>query len=205
MTVFLLRHAHKEQGEHYNPALRHQDPPITVNGQKSARTLTKYFQWKDIDVIYISQYRRTMETAKQIAKRLHIVPKVDGRLNEIDSGLLEGLNETEIMRRFPETWNAYIQRNQDFRFPEGETGTEATARIISLLTQVSLTDRNALFVTHEGLMRLLICHVLGIEVYRRWEFTIDPLGIIEIEFQEKDKAWRLRKINQIFQMEMNNK
>ena len=29
MTVYIIRHAHKEKGDFYNPRLRHQDEPIS--------------------------------------------------------------------------------------------------------------------------------------------------------------------------------
>ncbi len=33
MTFYIIRHAHKEQGNFYNPRLRHQDEPISQAGR----------------------------------------------------------------------------------------------------------------------------------------------------------------------------
>jgi broad specificity phosphatase PhoE len=197
MTVYFLRHAQKAKGSYFNPSLRHQDPPISRPGANGARRLTGYFCTKSISAVYVSQYLRTMQTAQQICKGLHITPRVDPRLNEIDNGVLDGMDDVEIQERFPEIWDAYVQRDRDFQFPEGETGTEALLRITSFLAKISTSKRDVLCVTHEGLMRLLVCSVLGLEVYRRWEFEIDYLGIVELEIKDKKAAWHLKRLNQV--------
>lgn len=52
MTVCIIRHAHKEKGNFYNPRLHHQDPPISQQGQQESRKLWSYLCEKAISAVY---------------------------------------------------------------------------------------------------------------------------------------------------------
>jgi broad specificity phosphatase PhoE len=57
-------------------------------------------------------------------------------------------------------------------------------------------DRSIVVVCHEGLIRLWMCHLMGLPVYRRWDFKVDFCGIMEIEFEPEFNNWRLIRFNQ---------
>jgi len=124
MICYIVRHAEKEQGDFYNPSLRHQDEPISSNGRLNAQKLSIYFANKLISAIYVSCYQRTRQTIEHVAQQLQLAPILDERLNEIDNGLFDGLTEQEIQQKYLELWDIYQKRTADFRFPEGETGEE---------------------------------------------------------------------------------
>jgi len=135
MTVFyIIRHAQKEQGDFYNPRLRHQAEPVTQTGQEQAHKLWSYFCDKGISAIYVSGYQRTAQTIEEhVAKQSGITPIMDESLNEIDNGCVEGLTDEEIQQKYPEVWRGFHERSTDFRFPQGETGEEARQRIAIFL------------------------------------------------------------------------
>ena len=197
MKWYIIRHADKEQGEFYNPDLGHQDQPISEKGHLKAQKLISYFSDKSIDKIYISEYIRTEQTIKFIAENKKISPMVDSRLNEIDNGLIEGLSEQAVQQKYPDIWNAWMDRDRDFQFPEGEGGEDAQKRIKSFFEEKQAFKENVILVSHDGLIRLLLCYILGIAVYRRWDFRIDTCGIMEIEYQSKFKKWKLIRFNHI--------
>ena len=82
------------------------------------------------------------------------------------------------------------------RFPGGETGEEVKIRQAAFLESLVKDGRDALAVCHEGYIRLLACHILGVPVYRRHLFKMDFCGILEIEFDEAADGWRLIRMNQ---------
>ena len=99
------------------------------------------------------------------------------------------------------TYGAPVARSTDFRFPEGETGEEARDRIANFLEEKRQVhaNENILVVTHEDLIRLLMCHVLNLPVYHRWNFHyVDTCGIVEITYQSDNKMWQLIRFNQKF-------
>jgi broad specificity phosphatase PhoE len=195
-TFFFIRHAEKVSGNFFNPRLRHQDNPITPAGLQAAETLAEYFAaGEPLHALYISGYLRTGQTAAPLAARLGLQPIIDERLNEIDNGCIDDMPEEEIRRRYPEVWQGFRDHSYDFRFPEGETGEEARARIAAFLDD--LLARHAgdtvAAVAHEGLIRLTACHVLGLPVYSRWKFKVNFCGIMQLQHSEGE--WKLIRFN----------
>lgn len=199
MTFYIVRHAQKEEGDFFNPGLRHQDQPISREGREQAQALRAFFADKEISKIYISAYQRTQQTIMPVAEDFNLVPVLDGRLNEIDNGLFEGRTEEEIQREFPEEWRAFCERKTDFHYPEGETGGEARDRIAAFLDEVREThgEKDIIIVTHEGWIRLLMCHIMGNPVYNRWNFYVDYCGITELVHLPDYGVWKLMRFNQV--------
>jgi broad specificity phosphatase PhoE len=198
ITCYIIRHAEKEKGDYYNAHLRHQDEPISRKGREQALKLWPYLCDKQISGIYVSRYVRTAQTIEHVAEQSGITPVMDVRLNEIDNGNIEALTDQEIQEIYPDVWKASHERSTDFRFPEGETGEEARARIADFLEetrQVHSTE-SIVLVSHEGLIRLLICHIMKIPVYQRWNFHVDFCGIMEIMYQPDYNAWKLIRFDQ---------
>lgn len=123
---------------------------------------------------------------------------VDERLNELDNGLFEKMSAEEIQETFPDIWRAFRERKKDFRFPEGETGEEARGRAAEFLMekQKKHDGENIIVVCHEGLIRVMACHILVLPVYDRWNFRVDFCGIMEINYQPEYQKWQLVRFNQ---------
>jgi len=91
-----------------------------------------------------------------------------------------------------------LARKADFRFPDGETGAEAQARIASFLEEKRREhgDEDIVLATHEGLIRLLMCYIVHLPVYLRGNFRVDTCGITEITYQPEYESWKLIRFNQ---------
>jgi broad specificity phosphatase PhoE len=197
-TVYIIRHAQKEKGGFYNPRFPHPDQPISQQGREQSLKLWPYLCDKQISAIYVSGYQRTGQTIEHVAKQLGITPVVDDRLNELDSGDVALMSEEEARERYPDFWKAYVEMTADFRFPGGETGEEACRRIARFLEEKreAHPGENIVFVTHEGLIRQLMCYIVDIPVYKRNNFYVDLCGIMEITYQPEYKNWKLIRFNQ---------
>ena len=178
--------------------MRHQDEPISPKGQEEARKLWSYLCDRQISAIYVSGYLRTAQTIDHVAKQLGITPIVDERLNEIDNGCIEGLSDEEIQQKYPEVWRGFYERAADFRFPEGESGEEACRRIAAFLEEKRQihSNENIVIVSHEGLIRILMCYLINLPVYHRWNFHVDCCGTMEITYQPYYQKWKLHRFNQ---------
>jgi broad specificity phosphatase PhoE len=197
MKWYILRHAEKERGNFFNPSLRHQDEPISSRGLVESQRLWEYFSDKKINHIYISQYKRTGQTAEYVAKKLGIIPIVDDRLNEIDNGLIDGMPDEQIEQKFPDVWQGFLARDHDFYFPGGECGEDAHRRIESFMVEKKPHNEDLLIVCHEGLIRLWMCHILKLPVYQRWDLKVDFCGITEIEYNPEFDSWTVLRFNQL--------
>jgi broad specificity phosphatase PhoE len=198
MTWFILRHGEKEEGEFRNPQLPLNDQPISQVGQEQARNLRRFFADREIAHIYVSAYQRTGQTIAYVAEHFGLTPVVDERLNEINIGDFENATAEEIQENFPTEWQAYRERRDDFRFPKGESGGEALMRVVEFLEEKQELHgkENVIAVCHDGLLRTLMCHVIGIPVYKRWGFRADTCGITELEYDPEYDTWKLIRYNQ---------
>jgi len=81
--IYLIRHAEKEKGHTNNPNL-------TEKGRLRATNLAKMLKSKNIEIIYSTQYARTMQTASPLAKELGLtIQNYDPRkLKEFSESLL---------------------------------------------------------------------------------------------------------------------
>lgn len=196
MKFYFVRHADKAKGDYFNPQLRHDDQPISEFGRKQASKIKKCFHKHAIKSIYVSEYIRTEQTARPLARTLEIAPIVDHRLNEIDIGTIDRLSDDEIREKYPEVWHASQDRNRDFRWPEGETGSEAQERIVGFINEQINQEGSILIVSHDGIIRLLISYILGLPVYRRFSLQVDTASVTEIEWDRAKSRWKLIRVNQ---------
>jgi len=199
MIWYVVRHAEKEQGDFHNPVLRHQDGPLSAKGKQTAQKLVAYFADKPITAIYVSAYQRTQQTIAAAAEHLSLTPVVDARLNEIDNGAVDQMTETDFQHTYPEVWQAYVARTADFRFPGGETGAEVQDRIKDFFEEKQRQHRanEILLVSHDGLIRQMMCYVMGLPVYRRGDFRVDYCGLTELSYQDDYSRWKLLRFNQM--------
>lgn len=195
MKLYVIRHGHKQKGSYHSDLLRHQDEPLSEQGDIQARSLVDYFEGKDIKKIYASQYTRTQQTAKYIAESRGIPIIIDGRSNEIDNGLIDEMTEEEIEQAYPEMWGAYLSHATDYKYPGGESGEDVRERQNSLLADIAEKNEDALLVCHEGFIRALVCNILGAPVYHRYKLHTDFCGITELQYDPEAKEWSLLKFN----------
>jgi probable phosphoglycerate mutase len=197
-AIYIMRHAEKAAGDYFNPRLHHQDEPLSDRGRQEAERLCPYFAQRKPSAVYVSEYQRTSQTIRPSASRLHLQLRVDARLNEIDNGRLDALTDLQIQQAYPEVWLALRQRSHDFRFPGGETGAEAQARIVEMLEEkrAAHAAEDILLVSHEGLMRLVMCYVAHLPVYQRGNFQVDLCGVMEIAYQPEYRQWKLIRFNE---------
>ena len=197
MTIFLLRHGDKAEGDYHNPTLKHQDPPLSDKGREQSKAVANYFIQTHIAAIYVSSYIRTLQTAQPIAGLKQIPPIKDLRLNEIDNGCIDDMSEQEFEKEYPDVWKQYVARTADFRFPGGETGQEVRSRISEFLEEkLKIHGKdNILIVSHDGLIRVCMTYILDIPVYRRGDFKIDLCGMTQVEYQYNVNRWKLFTFN----------
>ena len=70
--VFVTRHAERAD----EPAHDQPDPPLSPEGKARALKLETMLQDAHIEAIYVTQYRRTQQTAAPLADKLDVTPEV---------------------------------------------------------------------------------------------------------------------------------
>ena len=67
--IFLVRHAEKASGGG-------NDPELSVAGQKRAEALSEILKDADLTAIFVTEFKRTQETAAPIARATNITPTI---------------------------------------------------------------------------------------------------------------------------------
>ena len=77
--------------------------------------------------------------------------------------------------------------------PGGETVAQLRDRCVRALSrwQTRYLDGSVVWVTHGGLIGVLLCHVLGMDLNRRWQFRADNASISEMHVKG-DRATIMR-------------
>lgn len=182
MRLLLLRHGATQNNidARYTGQL---DIPLSEQGMLQARLLGDRLKDVRLDVIVTSDLLRAQQTAEQI-NRHHALPVYrDAELREIAMGAWEGKTYAELKESDAE----YLKRWQDAPAevapPGGETLTVFHARLVHALGRYfeRYPDETIAWVTHGGVIGVVLCHVLGLDLSHRWQFRRDNTAITELE------------------------
>ena len=121
--VYLIRHSKKLEKDLIDSSLNDENYQIarekiilSVEGERRAKKLSELPELQIIDVIYSSNYVRTIQTAKYLAEKKKLKINIDSRFNERKAGIY---NKSTSIKE-------YYQDN--FKNPEGETPKEVRER-----------------------------------------------------------------------------
>lgn len=131
------------------------------------------------DQCYCSPLKRCRETLAILG--LEIACTVDKQLREIDFGQWEGLRFDQVEQRFPgqiERWSSLQER---FRFPGGDEIARFNRRVCCWFDKLLKNNFNhVLIVSHAGVMRIAICHLLGIDRSNAFAFSIGEAALVKV-------------------------
>lgn len=133
---------------------------------------------------YCSPSRRARQTETMLRRFLPFPEKstIRKELREIDFGDWERLSFAEIEKKYPVELGGWAALDPDFCFPGGESFRDFTARISAVLT-VLLADpaEQILIVTHGGVIRTMICLLLGLDLKNYLLFDVRPATLTRID------------------------
>lgn len=143
----------------------HADIPLSEAGVAQAARLAIHFKMVGaaLSAVYSSDLRRAHDTARALAEALEIPLIVDAAWREISVGQWTGLSRDEIRDRFADEW-LRIAAGEDLPRGGGETFEAFSGRVVTALG--SLVARHpgetVAVVTHGGVIRATVLHVLGL-------------------------------------------
>jgi alpha-ribazole phosphatase len=133
------------------------------------------------DVVYSSPLQRCVKLAE--ALNLGDVTQ-DERLKELHFGDWEMQAWDGISREIFDEW---AQDYANKAPPNGETFSQLQQRGIHFLDEIQKkhADKNIVVITHGGLIRALLAHVLNMELKGLFRFNIDHASATQLDFSQK--------------------
>ena len=170
------------------------DTPLTPIGILQMERLAERLRLADIGVIYASDLQRSLCGA-QVAARDHDVQVFQfAELRELNFGCWEGLSLTDLEEQFPEELQKRMADPSSFQIPEGETILNFSKRIVKCLESIISSNQgnDILILGHKGVNRIILCHVLDIDLSKVFSFEQDYgcLNIIDF-FPDNTKVVKL--------------
>ena len=160
-TVLLVRHGESEPampGRPFPLVDGHGDPALHPDGRKQAIEVGNRLSGERIEAIYVTNLRRTHETAAPLALALGLAVRVEPDLREVFLGEWEG---GEFRARAAAGDPAYLQMLAEQRWdaiPGGETNDSVVLRTSAALRRIVSAHPNAtvVAVVHGGTIATLL-------------------------------------------------
>jgi probable phosphoglycerate mutase len=142
-------------------------------------------QWI-LDSVYCSPLSRCVRTADLISDPIHMAAIPHLGLTDIDYGGWTSLGVDEVWERWPQESSAWKNAPHTCRIPGGESLQDVAARAADALGAIlHAHPRGAIaIVTHDSVLRVLLCHVMGLPLSSYWLFDPKPCGISVISHAE---------------------
>lgn len=161
--LYLIRHGQTK----WNLEKRmqgHKDSPLTNVGISQAQKLRDRLMNEKVDLIYSSESKRAYDTAKIIQHNRNIPINARKELKEIHMGKWEGMNQTDIINKYPETWEIFWN-NPSVYVPtdEGESYEELKARVIPSIEEIINLNqgKSIVIVTHRITLKVIMSHFMS--------------------------------------------
>ena len=111
----------------------------------------------------------------------------DKRLREKNLGIFEGLTSEEAREQYPEAFKLFKTAGANYVIDQGESTQQLLDRALEVIEEIRIRHPQKVLVavTHGGVVRVLMKHVLGIPLDAPTQFLIGNTGIFRLVWREK--------------------
>ena len=183
MTIYLIRHASTEWNENKLWQGR-KDLPLSDRGVEEAKALALRFASVDLDAVFSSPLTRALRTAEEIASVHGLEVRVIEDLKEADFSRWEGRPGERIKeedREVYELWSSDPDAVIDGIEPVGSVH-ERALRVFEEIS--SFPGEEIAVVTHAMVLRMMVCHVLGMPLNSFRRFALSNTSVTTVSVNE---------------------
>ena len=184
--IFLTRHGQTD----WNMQKRyqgHSDIALNATGVAQAEDLRQRMATIALTAAYTSTLQRAYITA-ETALRDHpsgITAQRMALLGEGSGGIFEGLTAEEQIARYPQERQIWLSDRTHNAPPEGETVLQMQARALAAFDQIMEAhpdpDDTVLIVTHGGLVGVMLCSLMNMNLNDIWKWRTDNCSLTFFE------------------------
>lgn len=156
-TIYLIRHSelfkvHRGSVRTNEPILlENEKSPLSINGEKMAERFANMEEFKNLDVVYSSNYVRAMSTAKYFASVNDLKVNIDDRFNERIHGV-------EVWSELPSNFEINQFQDENYKVGFGESQKEVQTRMYEALCEIIKENqgKRIAIVSHSTAMAFLL-------------------------------------------------
>jgi probable phosphoglycerate mutase len=193
-TIYLLRHCAVDSPGNGRRYIGWQNLPLSDLGRQQAHAWADRFADTAFEAIYCSTLHRCQETARIIGDRSGHSPRALPELREINLGSWEGQLVETIKKVYPLAYGQRGDQIADFRTPGGESFRDLQQRAWPAFETLARRHQGpTLIVTHAGVIRVLLCCLLGMPLKNL--FLIGPAYGALTVLQKEPQGYCVRALN----------
>jgi len=200
--LILVRHGESQpavDGQPFDLVDGHGDPALSPEGEEQAAKVCARLATERIDAIYVTNLRRTHQTAAALAELLGLTPIVERDLREVHLGEWEG---GQFRRRVAELDPIAVRMFEEERWdviPGAEPGPEFAARVRGAVERIAAAhpdERVAVF-AHGGTIGEIFAQAAR---SRPWAFSAADNASIS-HLVVTPQRWVVRRFNDTSHLE----
>jgi broad specificity phosphatase PhoE len=181
LRLLLIRHGStldNEQVRYTGQA----DVPLSPLGERQVALLGERLANEALDIMVTSDLQRARATGAAIAHYHQVPVYEDAAIREIFLGAWQGVTLAELLERDTEAITCWQNKPLNCRPPGGETLIQLRERVVRALEfwYAHYPDSTVLWVTHGGVIRVLLCHLLNIDLNSWGQFKHGNASITEV-------------------------
>ncbi len=167
--IDLLRHGETEGGARFRGSIN--DPLSELGWAQMWAAVESEAGW---DHIISSPLARCADFAHALAEQHSISVDLNERIKEMHFGAWEGRTAAQLMAIDPNALSRFWKNPLQHTPPQAEPLTAFEARVLSAWHNIVANHREEkiLLISHGGVMRVILCHILQHPIQRLLEFEI---------------------------------
>ena len=184
--IFLIRHAEAE-GNIYRRAHGHYDGLISPKGRKQIDALAERLRGEQIDALYSSDLKRTVQTAGAVTKYHDLPLRTDPRLREQGLGSWADVPFGNLSYEYPEQMYNFNNDPANWRAEGAETYADQKRRVRAALTEIAAAHdgETVAVVSHGMAIRAFLADVMGIPSREIWRVPHgDNTAVSLLEYED---------------------
>jgi len=180
--MLLARHA-STGTRNFGRFIGSSDIPLGENAAEEIARLASVIAEYRPTATFCSPMQRAVRTADMLAERTMIgAIHVTEDLREVDFGRWEGLSFDEIAENDSELVKRWSIWSPEFTFPDGEAIADFLGRTGSNAEKLaSCPEETILVVAHGGVVRAMLCHLLGLPTKHYLLFDVKPARLATLD------------------------
>ena len=179
--IHLIRHAQslanaerRYQGQSY-------DTDLSDLGCQQAKILADFLRSEPIRKIVTSPLKRAHQTAEIIAENFALSVEAEPLLIETNHGRWEGQKFIDLQSGDSDLWELWQTRPSQMIFPGGEAFAATAVRVLSWWQMAQNWTEDAIVVTHDNIIQVLLTHLHGLPLDRIRDYRIRNTAVTTIE------------------------
>jgi broad specificity phosphatase PhoE len=177
------------------------DLSLSPIGKKKIHKIGQYYAHQNIAGVLTSSLARDVQAAKILQLYREGKAKRDQRLTNMKMGVLEGKFPEELEGRYPDIWNTLKNNPERAEIPDGESFSQVRERVEGVLQSFQINelfDKTYLVVTHDIIIRVILCIIEKKSFKDMWTYTLDKASITHIEVYPKQELLEINRTEHLY-------